>query len=128
MSRAVRKQFYRTVLSILGATFDAEETASISTFELRTRGLAKSMQIRLNFYDGIRRPDGKLGNQYVLIPRLVEPDKLPKANYSATHELLRAYLIFRYRQTQMKTQVLQVTRQTVLEKANIRNQNASRPQ
>ena len=64
------------------------------------------MQIRLNFYEGVRRPDGRLGNQYVLMPRLPEPKTLPKANHAATHELLRAYLLFRYRQTRMKSHTL----------------------
>jgi hypothetical protein len=82
------------------------------------------MQIRLNFYEGVRRPDGRLGNQYVLMPRLGDPKTLPKANYAATHELLRAYLLVRYRQTGMKTRVLNVTRQTALEKANIHNKNS----
>lgn len=124
--KLVRKQLYRTVLSILGATFDAEENASFSTLELRERGLPKSLQIRLNFYDGIRQPDGRLGNQFVLVPRLAAPKDLQKANYAATAELLRAYLLFRYRQTKMKNRTLVVTRQTALEKANITTKNVTR--
>jgi hypothetical protein len=122
--RPVRKAMRKTVLSLIGATFDAEESHSLSTEELFQHGLPKSMQIRLNFYEGVRRPDGRLGNQYVLMPRLGDPKTLPKANYAATHELLRAYLLFRYRQTGMKSRALNVTRQTALEKANIRNKNA----
>lgn len=121
--RPVRKALRKTVLSLIGATFDAEESHSLSTEELFERGLPKSMQVRLNFYEGVRRRDGRLGNQYVLMPRLGDPKALPKANYSATHELLRAYLLFRYRQTGMKSRVLTVTRQTALEKANIHNKN-----
>ncbi len=121
--RAVRKAMRKTVLSLIGATFDGDESHSLSTEELFERGLPKSMQIRLNFYEGVRRPDGRLGNQYVLMPRLGDPKALPKANYAATHELLRAYLLFRYRQTGMKTRTLTVTRQTALEKTNIRNKN-----
>jgi hypothetical protein len=82
----VRKAIRKTVLSLIGATFDADESANLSTLDLFERGLPKSMQIRLNFYDGIRRPDGTLGNQYVLMTRLAEPQKLMKANYSATHD------------------------------------------
>jgi hypothetical protein len=37
--------------------------------------------------------------------------------------LLRSYLLFRYRQTGMKTRALTITRQTALEKTNIRNKN-----
>lgn len=122
--RPVRKTFYRTVLSIIGATFDAEENAGLSTVELRTRGLPKTLQIKLNFYDGIRRPDGKLGDQHVMVPRLASPHQLPKANYSATHELLKAFLLFRYRQSQPDDRVLTLTRETALEKANITNKNA----
>ncbi|MDQ2808742.1 MAG: hypothetical protein M3Z04_17815 [Chloroflexota bacterium] len=121
--RAVRKAMRKTVLSLIGATFDGDESHSLSTEELFERGLPKSMQIRLNFYEGVRRTDGRLGNQYVLMPRLGDPKALPKANYAATHELLRAYLLFRYRQTGMKTRTLTVTRQTALEKTNIRNKN-----
>jgi hypothetical protein len=116
--KEVRKQIYRTVLSITGATFDAKENAGISPFDLRERGLPKSLQIRLNFYDGIRRPDGTLGNHYVLVPRLAA-EALVNASHAQTHELLKAYLLFRYRQTRMESLTLIVTRQTALEKANI---------
>jgi hypothetical protein len=119
----VRKAMRKSVLSLIGATFDDGENSGISTEELFQRGLPKEMQIRLNFYEGVRRPDGRLGNQYVLMPRLVEPRKLSKASHSATHELLRAYLLFRYRQTRMRSHTLTVTRQTALEKANITNKN-----
>ena len=119
----VRKAMRKTVLSLIGATFDDGENSGLSTEELFQRGLPKTMQVRLNFYEGVRRPDGRLGNQYVLMPRLVEPKKLSKASHSATHELLRSYLLFRYRQTRMKSHTLTVTRQTALEKANITNKN-----
>lgn len=119
----VRKAMRKSVLSLIGASFDPDETSGIATEELFQRGLPKEMQIRLNFYEGVRRPDGRLGNQYVLMPRLAEPKKLPKAAHSATHELLRAYILFRYRQTRMKSLTLTVTRQTALEKANITNKN-----
>lgn len=121
--RLVRKVVRKTIVSLTGATFDAAEHQSLSTEELFQRGLPKTMNIRLNFYEGVRRPDGRLGNQYVLMPRLAEPKALAKANHAATHELLRAYLLFRYRQTRMKNHTLTVTRQTALEKANIKNKN-----
>ena len=121
--RPVRKVVRKTIVSLTGATFDAAEHQSLSTEELFQRGLPKSMNIRLNFYEGVRRPDGRLGNQYVLMPRLAEPKALAKANHAATHELLRAYFLFRYRQTRMKNQTLTVMRQTALEKANIKNKN-----
>lgn len=119
----VRKAMRKSVLSLIGATFDDGESNGLTTEELFQRGLPKEMQLRLNFYEGVRRPDGRLGNQYVLMPRLVEPKKLSKASHSATHELLRAYLLFRYRQTRMKSHTLTVTRQTAMEKANITNKN-----
>jgi hypothetical protein len=119
----VRKAMRKTVLSLIGATFDDGEAGGLSTEDLFQRGLPKEMQIRLNFYEGVRRTDGRLGNQYVLMPRLAEPKKLPKASHAATHELLRAYLLFRYRQTRMKNHTLTVTRQTAMEKANITNKN-----
>jgi hypothetical protein len=124
--RQIHKQFYRTVLSLIGATFDAEENAGISAADLRTQGLPKSVRIRLNFYDGIRRPNGTLGNQYVLVPRLPASKKLKNANYAKTYELLKAYLLFRYRQTRMASRKLVITRQTALEKTNITNKNSRR--
>jgi hypothetical protein len=124
--KTVVKAFYRTVLSLIGATFDPGEREGISTAELRIRGLPKSMQIRLNFYDGIRRPDGRLGNQYVYVPRLADSQVLPKANHSATSEQLKAYLLFQYRQTQMKSRTLTIKRQTALEKAGITTRNVTR--
>ena len=123
--REVRRAIRRSVLSLIGADFDASEHRGLSTEELFRRGLPKAMQIRLNFYEGVRRPDGRLGNQYVLMPRLAEPKKLIAANYAATHELLRAYLLFLYREGGMKSRTLSVTRQTALEKANITNKNKS---
>jgi hypothetical protein len=121
VTRALRK----TVLSLIGATYDPNECASISTDELFQRGLPRSMVLRLNFYDGIRRPDGRLGSRYVLMTRLGEAKSLPKANHAATHEALKAYVLLRYRQLNMKTRVIVITRRTALEKANIKNKNAS---
>lgn len=121
-----RKMFRRTVLSILGASFSRDETSNLSTFELHTRGLPKSIQIRLNFYDGIRRPDGKPGNQFLLMPRLAETQKLKKANYSNTYESLKSYVLFRFRQTRMVNRTFSLTRKTALEKANIKNKNVTR--
>ncbi len=122
--KTVRKAFRRTVLSIIGASFDAEENAGLTTAELFRRGLPESVQIRLNFYEGVRRQDGRLGNQYVLVPRLNSPSTLPSARHTATSELLKTYLLFRYRQTRMVTRTLSVMRQTALEKANITDKRA----
>jgi hypothetical protein len=124
--KPVTKAFYKPVLSLIGATFDPAEIEGISTVELRQKGLPKTMQIRLNFYDGVRRPDGTLGNQYVLMPRLAEPQQLSKANYARTHELLRAFFLLRYRQSPSKSRTLTLTRVQILDKANIKNKNASR--
>lgn len=122
----VRKGFYKTVLSLISASFDPTEHEEIPTPELRLKGLPKSSTIRLNFYDGVRRPDGKLGNSYVLMPRLDDPATLPKANHAGAAENLKVYLLFRYRQTRMATRTITLTRATALEKAGIRNKNASR--
>ncbi|MCC7451979.1 MAG: hypothetical protein IT324_31530 [Anaerolineae bacterium] len=124
--RPVRKALRRTVISLIGATFDAEENSNLSTTELFQRGLPKTMQIRLNFYDGVRRPDGRLGNQYVLTPRLREPAKLPSARHATTEELLKSYLLLRYRQTKMESRTLTVARGTALEKANVTTKHVTR--
>jgi hypothetical protein len=121
--RAVRKALRKTVLSLIGATFDVEESHHLTTEELFERGLPKAMQVRLNFYEGVRRPDGRLGGQYVLMPRLGAPQSLPKANHAGTHELLRAYLLLRARQSGAGTRHVRLTREAALEQANIRNKN-----
>lgn len=121
--KLMRKALRRTLLSLIGAAFDAEETQGLSTSDLFLRGLPKTMQIRLNFYDGVRRPDGKLGNQFVFVPRLAEPQKLAKANYVAKQELLKSYLLFRYRQTKAPDRVLSITRKNALDKAGITTKN-----
>src|SRR5258708_36187565 len=72
--KLIRKAFQRTVLSLIGATFDSEESQELSTSSLFQRGLPKTMQIRLNFYDGVRQPNGRLGNQYVLMQKLPPPE------------------------------------------------------
>lgn len=122
----VRKALRKTVLSLIGASYDPEETKNLSTSELFQRGLPKTMQVKLNFYEGVRQLDGRLGTHYVLTPRLAEPSKLPKANHAATHELLRAYLLLRYRQTRMVSRTIGVVRETALEKANINTKNVTR--
>jgi hypothetical protein len=122
--RQVRRALRRTVLSLIGATFDAEESQALSTSELFQRGLPKTMQIRLNFYDGVRRPDGKLGNHYVTLPRLGKPETLASARHASTEELLKAYLLARYRQSDMES--LTITRAVAMEKANITNKNVTR--
>jgi hypothetical protein len=119
--KPVRKVFRRPVLSIIGASFDAEENIGITTAELFRRGLPKEVTLRLNFYEGVRRLDGRLGNQYALVPRLGEGTKKNKANHAKTHELLKSYFLFRYRQTRMVNRTLSVMRITALEKANITN-------
>lgn len=117
-----RKAFFHTVLSLIGATYDPDETRDISTLELREKGLPRTVQLRLNFYDGVRRKNGELGSQYVLMPRLAEGAKLVKANYARTHELLKQYFLFLYRQD-TRTGILQISRQDALAKANITNSN-----
>jgi hypothetical protein len=115
----------RTVLSLTGARYSSEDRQGISTGELFERGLPRTMQIRLNFYDSVRRPDGRLGNKYVLFPRLAAPQSLPKANRTATADALKAYFLLRYRQAQMRSRTLVVTRQDAVTQANIHNKNAS---
>jgi hypothetical protein len=123
--KQVRKAMRRTVLSLIGATFDASENKGLSTADLFRRGLPKTLQIRLNFYDGVRRPDGRLGNQYVLMRPLANPEILPSARHTVTEELLKAYLLQRYRQTRMESRTLTITRGTALEKANISTKNVT---
>lgn len=122
----VRKAVRRSVISLIGATFDVNDTVGITTEDLFLQGLPKAIQVRLNFYDGVRRPDGALGNQYVLMPRLAAPKTLPKANYAGTHERLRQYLLYCYRQSRPADGTLTFTRETTLEKAGITNKNVTR--
>ncbi len=74
----------------------------------------------------MRRLDGKLGNQYVLTPRLGSPKALGSARHATTEELLKAYLMMRYRQTRMESRTLTITRGTALEKANIKTKHVTR--
>ncbi len=122
--KAVRRVISRSVISIVGATYDPEEGAGMSTLELFEHGLPKTMTIKLQFYDSVRSPDGKLGNNYVPVPRLKPPEKLGKANYSATSEALRSYFILRFRQTNNRTLIIK--RKVALEKANITNKNVGK--
>ncbi|HXG24682.1 MAG TPA: hypothetical protein VNJ09_09025 [Chthonomonadales bacterium] len=122
----VRKAVRRSVISLIGATFDFSDTVGITTEDLFLQGLPKAVQVRLNFYDGVRRPDGALGNQYVLMPRLAAPKALPKANYAGTYERLRQYLLYCYRQSHPANATLTLTRETALEKAGITNKNVTR--
>lgn len=122
----VRKAIRRPVLSLIGATFDVTESSSLTTEELFQKGLPKSMQVRLNFYDGVRKSDGELGDQYILVPRLVEPHALTPANYSGTHERLRQHLLLRCRQAPVPESLITLTRETALREAGITNSNVTR--
>ena len=122
----VRKAKRQSVLTWTGGSFLADEHGGLTTEQLFQHGLPKSVDVRLNFYDGVRRPDGRLGNQYVLMPRLGDPKKLQSARHASTEELIKSYLLFRYRQTRMSSRNLSVTRQTAMEKANITNKNITR--
>ena len=122
----VRKAVRRPVLSLIGATFDASESASLTTEELFQKGLPKTMQVRLNFYDGVRGTDGNLGEHYVLMPRLAAPQALPPANYAQTHERLRQYLLLRGRQSPGVGAALTLTREEALREAGITNKNVTR--
>jgi hypothetical protein len=120
----LRHAVRRSVLSLIGATFEAGQTAGLTSEELFLQGLPRSVQVRLNFYDGVRRPDGTLGSQYLLLPRLAEPKVLVKANYARTFERLRQYLLYRYRQETGKT--LTLTRREALEAGGVTNKNVTR--
>jgi hypothetical protein len=122
--KPMRLAFRRTVLSLIGAAYDPTESEGMSTSSLFRRGLAKFITLRLNFYDGIRRQDGQLGDSYVLLPRLEAPENLDSANHMGTYEALHSYFLLRYRQTRNRTLV--ITRQTALERANIRNKSGNR--
>lgn len=122
----VRKAIRSTLISLIGAEYDVEESRAISTGELFQRGLPKTMTIRLNFYSGIRRPDGRLGNQYVLTNRLKKPEMLGSARHSGTEEMLRTYLMLRYRQARMASREIRLTRKDALEKAGITTGNVTR--
>lgn len=118
----VTKVLRRTVLSILSATYDPAERGDMTIFDLVQKGLPKTVNIRLNFYDGVRQPNGKLGNNFVLMPRLAQ--ELAPANYAATYELLFSYLMLRARQVRSTT--ISITRSTALEKSNIKVKHVTR--
>ncbi len=122
----VRKAIRRPVLSLIGATFDVSESSSLTTEELFQKGLPKNMQVRLNFYDGVRKSDGVLGDQYILVPRLAEPRALTPANYSGTHERLRQHLLLRCRQAPSPESVITLTREVAMREAGITNSNVTR--
>lgn len=121
----INKAFYKTVLSLIGADFDPAEREGIPTSQLRLKGLPKTIQVRLNFYDGVRRPDGELGDHYVLMPPLDDPKNITNASRTGAEELLKVFLFYRYRQTRMASPILIFSRAVVLEKASIKNKNSS---
>lgn len=121
---SLRHAVRRPVLSLIGATFDAGQSAGLTTEELFIKGLPRSVQVRLNFYDGVRHPDGTLGAHYVLMPRLAQPGALVKANYAGTFERLHQYLLLRYRQEPGRA--LCLNRREALEAGGVTNKNVTR--
>src|SRR5258708_31781257 len=82
------------------------------------------MSVGLGVRRVVQKKDGRLGDQFVLLPRLAAPSELPNAKYSATYEALRTYLLLRYRQTGER--ILTITRATALEKSGITTPNVTR--
>jgi hypothetical protein len=112
----------RSLISFMGATFDREETSDIPTEQLFQRGLPKTVQLRLNFYDTVRLPNGRMGRHYILEPR-ADFRALPRANYTTTEEALRAYLQQEWRRQRPSDHCLLLTRQEGVEAAGIRTTN-----
>jgi hypothetical protein len=87
-----RRTIYRApLIYIRAAEYDAQETSGLSVHELLERGLPNRLQVELGWYAGVRRPDGRLGNNYVLLPRAASYYST-QADHGATEDWLLEFL------------------------------------
>ena len=124
--RTVRRAIRQTVISLIGADFDGDESKELGTDQLFQRGLPIRMRIRLNFYEGVRRPDGQLGTHYVLMPRLGKPGEDHLSHTGSKAEMLKFAIVLHYRQRRTPDRSVHLTRAEALREAQITSRHTTK--
>lgn len=115
------------LIVLRGGRHRHEETRDISLAELLEKGLPVSLRIQLGWYNGVRRPDGQMGNDYALLPReLAFYQGLPSADQLGTADRLAEFLWLRYSRQQGRVRDIIVTLAEALAKSGVRTKNTTR--
>src|SRR5262249_4416054 len=90
-----RRDLFRAPLLYVGhASYNAAESADQPGSTLLERGLPTHLTIELGWYSGVRLPDGRLGNNYALLPTGATYFH-EHAHYAATDDALLEFLFLK---------------------------------
>jgi hypothetical protein len=122
------REFYAApLISIRGGYYREEETRTIDLAQLLEHGLPNKLHIELGWYEGVRRRDGRLGNNYVLLPRTLSAfQDTGHADHLATEDRLLEFLWLRYSLQRGQSLAIVLTLEVALRRAGITNKNISR--
>jgi hypothetical protein len=125
--RGNREVYVAPMLYIRGGSYNEKETATLDLSRVLEEGLPRKLHLELGWYEGIRRADGRLGNNYLLLPRsLGRYVGAEAADKVATEERLLDFLWMRYSLTRGQSPTLALTLQVALSRAGITNKNITR--
>lgn len=122
------REVYRApLLYIRGGLYREQETEGIDLARIFEEGLPRTLHLELGWYSGVRRANGELGNNYVLLPRsLATYTDAAQADHQATEERLADFLWMRYSLGQSRSPTLTLTLEVALRRSGITNKNITR--
>ena len=122
------REFYSApLITIRGGYYQERETRDIPLSELLERGLPSKLHIELGWYEGVRRSDGSIGNNYLLLPRdLSYFRSVGQADHMKTEDLLAEFLWLRYSLQFRRGLTLSLTLDVALKHAGVTNSNVTR--
>jgi hypothetical protein len=129
--KSYRATVLQSLITSIRTLYDNDEEANrnLSTWELFEKGVPGDViqvQIGQEWYEGVRRRDGRPGNNYTLVPRLADPRQLSNPVHTRTEDRLENYLYTRYKELKYSKLTIGITRATALEKAGITTKNVTR--
>lgn len=134
VGRGERTVYTAPLISIRGASYGEVETRDLDLAHILEEGLPRTLLLELGWYDGVRRDDGSLGNNYALLPYDLapfgpgeRPEEVPldPANYGATEDRLLDFLWTRC-SLQHNHREIALTLAVALRRAGITNKNITR--
>jgi|GEM_PF-5471246 hypothetical protein len=120
-----RRLFQSPLIIFHGGEYSGRETKGIPTAKLLEHGLPEKISLTLGWYQGVRRPDGTLGSNYVLMPPLPLPEELDKGRNAGAAERLVQWLYTRYRMNRDSNGDVSVIANTAYKVAGITTPNTT---